>query len=110
MKKPQGMPINVDVIHEIEKQLELDVDTGWRLVRQADNLTKTSKQVMWIEWNEDGSFKSKHEEPAVGRSLLMSPFNQFFTWQTTQITVLHEVTDNRIKFDTGNSEYELVRF
>jgi hypothetical protein len=110
MKKPIGTPINVDIIHEIEKQLELDIDAGWRLVRQADNLTKTSEQVMWIEWNEDGSFKSKHEQPAVGRSLLMSPFNQYFTWQTTPITVLHEVTDDCVKFDTGNSEYELVRF
>ena len=111
MKKPQGIKFNVDVIRDMEKQLGIDaVESGWRLIRQWDNLTRISKEILWIEWNEDGSFKSKHTEPAVGRSLIMSPFNQFFTWQTTMITVLHEATEDLIKFDTGNSEYELTKY
>ena len=101
---------NVDVIAEVEKQLELDFASGWKLVRQADNLTRISEKILWIEFNDDGTFKAKHTEPAVGRSLIMSPFNQFFTWQTTLITVLHEATEDRIKFDTGNSEYELTKY
>jgi hypothetical protein len=62
---------------------------------------------MWIEFNEEGRGKSKHEEPAIGRSLIMSPFNEYFTWQTTMITEIVEQSDNYIKFKTQNSNYEL---
>ena len=56
---------------------------NWKLVRERDGLTKQSEKVMWVEFNEEGRFKEKYDEIAVGRSLLMSPFNDFFTWQTT---------------------------
>ena len=80
---------------------------NWKLVRERDDLTKHSVDVMWIEFKEDGTFKAKYDEPAVGRSLLMSPFNQFFTWQTTTITEIVEQRDGYIKFNTQNSNYEL---
>ena len=82
---------------------------NWKLVREHDGLTKQSKEVMWIEFNEQGTFKSKHDEPAVGRSLMMSPFNQFFTWQTTSVTEIVEQRDDYIKFNTRNSVYELFK-
>ncbi len=44
---------------------------NWKLVREHDGLTKQSKEVMWIEFNDDGYFKSKHDKPAVERSLMM---------------------------------------
>lgn len=81
----------------------------WKLVRERDGLTKQSKEVTWVGWNEDGSFKSKHDKPSIGRSLLMSPFNQFYTWQTTIITEIVEQTDDYIKFKTQNSNYELFK-
>jgi hypothetical protein len=62
---------------------------------------------MWIEFNEEGRFKSKHDKPAVGRSLLMSPFTMSFTWQTTTITEIVEEREDYIKFKTQNSNYEL---
>ena len=80
---------------------------NWKLVRERDGLTNQSKEVMWVEWNEEGRFKSKHDEPAVGRSLIMSPFNQFFTWQTTSLTEVLEEKENYLKFRTNNSVYEL---
>ena len=80
---------------------------NWKLVREHDGLTNQSKEIMWIEWNEDGTFKQKHDTFAIGRSLLMSPFNQFFTWQTTPITEIVEEQDDYIKFKTQNSNYEL---
>ena len=82
---------------------------NWKLVREHDGLTKQSKEVVWLEWDDEGSFKSKHDEPAVGRSLLMSPFNQFFTWQTTSITEIIENTGNFVKFKTRNSVYTLTK-
>lgn len=82
---------------------------NWKLVRKHDNLTKESEDVLWLEWNEDGTFKEKHDKPAVGRSLLMSPFNHFYTWQTTTITEIVEHREDYIKFKTKNSNYELFK-
>ena len=86
-----------------------DIEFNWKLVRERDGLAKQSNSIKWLEWNEDGTFKAKHDEPAIGRSLLMSPFNQSFTWQTTTITEIMEQRDDYIKFKTGNSTYELSK-
>jgi hypothetical protein len=64
---------------------------------------------MWLEFNDEGRFKAKHTEPAVGRSLLMSPFSEFFTWQTTDVTEIVEQRLDYVKFHTGNSTYELFK-
>lgn len=93
---------------EEQAKLLLDqVEMKWKLVRERDNLTKESAEILWLEFNEDGTFKSKHEEPAIGRSLLMSPFNIFFTWQTTGITEIVEQKEDYVKFKTKNSTYQL---
>jgi len=94
------IPLNL-----IDGVLENEFD--WKLVRERDGLTKQSKEVMWLEWNEEGRFKAKHDKPAIGRSLLMSPFNQFFTWQTTGVTEIVEEREDYVKFKTENSNYEL---
>ena len=85
----------------------IENEFNWKLVRERDGLTNQSKGIMWIEWNEDGTLKEKHDTFAIGRSLLMSPFTQFFTWQTTPITEIVEEQDDYIKFKTQNSNYEL---
>ena len=82
---------------------------NWKLVRERDGLTNHSVDVMWIEFKEDGTFKAKHDELAIGRSLLMSPFNKYFTWQTTLVTEIIEQREDYIKFKTGNSNYELFK-
>ena len=83
---------------------------NWKLVRERDDLTKHSKDIKWLEFNEDGTFKAKYDEPAIGRSLMMSPFNRYFTWQTTPITeIVKERFDGYIKFKTENSTYELSK-
>ena len=87
----------------------IDNQYNWKLVRERDGLTKQSKEVMWIEFNEQGTFKSKHDEPAVGRSLMMSPFTFSFTWQTTSVTEILEQREDYIKFKTRNSNYELFK-
>ena len=81
----------------------------WKLVRERDGLTKHSKDIKWLEWNEDGTYKNNHPLPAPGLSLIMSPFNQSFTWQTTPITEIIEERDDYIKFKTQNSNYELFK-
>lgn len=79
----------------------------YKLTRLDDGLIKQSEDVMWIQWNEEGRFDSKHDEPAIGRSLFMSPFNPiFYTWQTTQI-VAFKLTESGVEFVTKNSNYVL---
>ena len=88
--------------------LENNKPFNWKLVREEDGLVKKSTDVKWLEWKEDGTFKSKHDEPAIGRSLLMSPFNIYFTWQTTQIIAFKPI-DNGFTFVTKNSTYTLTK-
>ena len=104
-----------DVLHmspELTEALGItESEFNWRLVRERDGLVNRSKEILWLEWNEDGRFKEKHNDIAVGRSLIMSPFNHFFTWQTTLVTEVLEVAEDLsyIKFKTKNSTYELFK-
>jgi hypothetical protein len=79
----------------------------YKLVRERDGLTKTSTNIKWLEFDEDGKYKADFEDIAVNRSLIMSPFNDFFTWQTTLVTEIVEKKHRYIKFKTENSNYEL---
>lgn len=80
---------------------------NYKLVRGRDNLTKTSMDVKWLEFGEDGRYKADFPQIAVGRSLLMYPFGPSFTWQTTPVTEIVEQRHKYIKFKTQNSNYEL---
>jgi hypothetical protein len=82
---------------------------NWKLIRERDGLTKQSEKVLWIEFDVSGRFKERYDQVGVGRSLLMSPFNDFFTWQTTTVTEIVEERDDYIKFKTQNSNYELFK-
>jgi hypothetical protein len=99
-----------DMIQGVQPKLLLNLEKPkYRLIRERDKLIKESAEVLWLEWNEDGTFKDRFLEPAIGRSLVMSPFNDFFTWQTTTITEIVEQRDDYLKFKTENSNYELFK-
>jgi hypothetical protein len=101
------MTLEDNVLKVAVEQGVIENEFNWKLVRERDGLTKHSVDVMWVEFKEDGTFKAKHDKPTIGRSLIMSPFNQFFTWQTTPVTEILEERENYIIFKTGNSNYEL---
>ena len=101
------MTLEDNVMKVALEQGVIENEFNWKLVRERDGLINQSKEVMWVEWNEEGRFQARHDEPAVGRSLIMSPFNQFFTWQTTSLTEVLEEKENYCKFRTNNSVYEL---
>ena len=94
---------------KIPVQIIDEDDYNYRLVRERDGLTKTSIAVKWLEFDEDGKYKADFQDIAVGRSLLMSPFNIYFTWQTTPVTEILSETENYIRFATENSIYELFK-
>ena len=101
------MTLEENVLKVALEQNVIENEFNWKLVRERDGLENQSKEVMWVEWNEDNSFKARYDEPAVSRSLIMSPLNKFFTWQTTFITEILEEREDCIKFNTLNSTYEL---
>ena len=102
---------NEDGTLELDKMFEAiygkQEEHKYKLVRERDQLTKTSLGVKWLEFGEDGRYKADYPEVAVGRSLLMSPFGPSFTWQTTLVTEIVEQREDYIKFNTENSSYEL---
>jgi len=103
------MILEDNVLKIAVEQGVIEKEYNWKLVREKDNLTKQSKEVIWIEWDENSRFNAKHDKPAIGRSLIMSPFNEFFTWQTTDIKEILEQREDYIKFKTLNSTYELFK-
>lgn len=103
-------------VTQIDEKLLMDIaleqgaienEFKYKLVRERDGLTNQSKEIKWLEFDDNRRYKADYQEPAVGRSLIMSPFNAFFSWQTTTITEIVEHTENYIKFKTENSTYEL---
>lgn len=107
------MSLNEDGTLNLNKTFEAiygkEEERKYKLVRERDNLTKTSMDVKWLEFYEDGKFKQDFADIAVGRSLIMSPFNASFTWQTTLVTEIVEQREGYIKFKTENSNYELFK-
>lgn len=79
----------------------------YKLIRERDKLIKESNIITWVEWNDDSTFKQTHDEPAIGRSLLLDGNILNFTWCTTTIKEIVEMSENYIKFETKNSTYEL---
>ena len=92
-----------------EEELKADPDCKYMLFR-SDGLRKKGNHVMWIEWNEDGTFNSKHDEPAVGRSLILDGNRFEYTWLTTSVKEILEQKENFINFTTKNSHYKLYTY
>ena len=82
---------------------------NWKLVRARDGLIRQSNEILFTEFNDDNTFKAKHKDIKVGYSLIMSPFNRFFTWMTTEITEIIEQKDGYCHFKTKNSTYTLTK-
>jgi hypothetical protein len=108
----RGIPMTLTEDNVLKIAIEQGVvenEFNWKLVREHDGLTKQSVAIKWLEWNEMGRVKATHSEPAIGFSLIMSPFGMSFTWQTTTIVEIVELTPEYVKFKTENSNYELFK-
>ena len=103
------MTLEDNVLKVAVEQGVIENEFNWKLVREQDGLINQSKEVKWLEWNDKGRFKAEHDKPAIGLSLIMSPFNQFFTWQCTALTEIVEQKEGYLKFKTLNSVYELFK-
>ena len=79
----------------------------YKLVRERDGLEKYSNIITWIEWKEDSTFKESYDEPGIGRSLILDGNRLNYTWMTTTVSKIVEMSENYVKFETQNSTYEL---
>lgn len=84
-------------------KIPISFEHKYELKRINDGLIKKGSDVIFISWNEDGTYFS---EPAIGRSLMLDP-KMSYAWLTTTITEILEQKDNYLKFQTRNSIYEL---
>jgi hypothetical protein len=98
---------NMTLDKMFEQVFGKELEPKYKLVRGRDNLTKTSREVKWLEFDENGYFLISCPDIAIGRSLLMSPFGPSFTWQCTVVTEIIEQREGYVKFKTENSTYEL---
>jgi hypothetical protein len=80
----------------------------YELIRENDGLVKIGQRANWVEWDENSAGKKLHEEPAVGRSLVLDLEGPVtFTWMTTSVTEIISQNSDEIKFKTKNSQYSL---
>jgi hypothetical protein len=78
----------------------------YKLTRERDNKTIIGEQVKFIEWDEDGGISEFHDEPTIGKSVMIDPHPFNYTWLTTRITSFTKDGDKLI-FSTKNSNYTL---
>lgn len=78
------------------------------LTRENDNKVLRGDIIKYIEWDEDRGFKELHDEPSIGRSIIVDPHRMSYTWLTTVITSFSE-ENGVLKFTTKNSNYILEK-
>ena len=81
----------------------------YKLIRSSDNLIVTGNKILWLEWNENGTYKEHHETPVVGASLVVDPRYGNYTWLTTTMNSFTE-EEGVINFETKNSKYQLIKY
>lgn len=79
----------------------------YKITRTRDKMTKQGNVIDWVEWNDDRTFKAKHDIIGIGCSLVLDFNMGTFKWMTTPVTEILENKENYIKFNTENSTYEV---
>lgn len=92
----------------VDEQNELIPDIPYKYVlkRVNDGLTKRDNSIVFVLWNEDGTYKQTSQTPCVGASLMLGA-RLSYTWLTTTITNIISESEDRIVFTTRNSTYVL---
>lgn len=81
----------------------------YTLVKPNSNFIKTSSDINWVIYDEVGRFKETSNNIKAGSSLLMSPFNNNFTWLTTIVKEIIQENEFSVTFETENSIYKLYK-
>lgn len=87
----------------------MSTNRKYKLVRD-DGKTMYSSDIKWIDWNESGTIKKMHPNPAIHRSLIMyegDKLTKYYNWLTTTITDIKVKRKDFIEFTTENNNYKL---
>lgn len=89
----------------MEEEVKIDLSKdNYVLTRLEDNKQIPCAVIKFVEWNENGTFKAAHDNPAIDRSIIADPGPYgMYRWLTSVITEV--ISDN--KFKTKNSTYTL---
>lgn len=81
------------------------ISNKYKVTRIEDGKTFEVNIYKFLTFSEDGRGKELIDNPKVGSSLMLPPFNVFHQWMTSVIT---EVIDN-YNFKTENSTYKIEK-
>jgi hypothetical protein len=81
----------------------------YKIVRKNDGKKMFSESFKFITYDETGRGKSLEDNIEIDSSLVLPPYNKYFTWITSPITKIIENTGDIIHFKTNNSEYIITK-
>ena len=77
----------------------------YKVTRIEDGKEFRTEDYKFVVFNEKGQGKEMIDNPQLGTSLILPPYNASYSWMTSTIT---EVIDD-YNFKTKNSNYEIER-
>jgi hypothetical protein len=81
----------------------------YKITRKNDGKEMLSETFKFIDYDNNGRGKSLEENIEIDRALILPPYNEYYSWMTTQITEIIENNNDRIHFKTKNSEYLITK-
>jgi hypothetical protein len=78
----------------------------YSLTKKEGGFLAEGRTIVWIKFNEKGTYESHSELISPEASLVINP-GPFYTWQTTLVKEIIEQSENRVEFKTKNSHYIL---
>lgn len=76
-----------------------------------DKFHRIAEDIRWVERKENGKIEKIHEDnPQIGFTLILSPYQPENTYQTKAITEVIVNTRTLVHFKTIDSEYKLQYF
>ena len=77
----------------------------FKIIRINDNKTFKVESYKFVVFNKDGRGKELIDNPEIGTSLILPPYNAFTQWLTSPIV---SIVDD-YNFDTKNSTYQITK-
>lgn len=78
------------------------------ITRINDGKTFETEDYKFVVFHSDGRGKELQEKIEVGTSLVLPPYNAFYSWMTSEIVEVVKDEPGLIEFNTRNSNYTIT--
>ena len=98
------------MIPGVQPKLLLNLDTEepkYRLIRERDKLVKESARVLWLEWNEDGTFKDNFDVNICSSMNIVEALH--LTGSDSRVIHVASATEQSSHKGIHESEYSLTK-